>query len=117
MGVTPYITRLAHSSGAYPAAVLACRKLLRHIAVSKGAPSGAKFVDYVEFLAANNYVPPSAKEWVDHIRKKGNEANHEITIMGRDEAEELITFSEMLLKLVFEFPAAMLRKRTGEANS
>ncbi len=45
--------------------------------------------------------------WVDHIRERGNEANHEITIMSADDAQSLIQFTEMLLKLVFEFPKKM----------
>jgi hypothetical protein len=102
--------RQSTTAGAYTAAVLACRKLLMHIAVAKGAKAGAKFIEYVEFLAANNYVPPDAKPWVDHIREKGNEANHEISIMTKEDAEELLAFCEMLLKLVFEFPAIMKRK-------
>jgi Domain of unknown function (DUF4145) len=102
--------RIATGVGAYTAAVLACRKLLMHIAVSKGAQAGDSFLKYVEYLAANHFIPPDAKDWVDHIRQKGNEANHEINIMAKDDAEELIVFSEMLLKLVFEFPAAIKRK-------
>jgi DNA-directed RNA polymerase subunit RPC12/RpoP len=89
---------------AYTAAILGCRKLLMHVAVEKGAPSNQPFVSYVEYLASNHYVPPGSGAWVDHIRKKGNEANHEITIMSKGDAEELITFVEMLLKLVYEFP-------------
>jgi hypothetical protein len=90
---------------AYTAAVLVCRKLLMNLAVNKGANSGESFISYVEYLSAKGYVPPDGKGWVDHIRQKGNEANHEIKIMGRDEAEQLISFSEMLLKFVYEFPA------------
>jgi hypothetical protein len=45
-----------------------------HIAVSKGAKPGGQFIKYVEYLAAQNYVLPDAKPWVDHIRQKGNEA-------------------------------------------
>ena len=41
---------------------------------------------------------------MDHIRKKGNEANHEIRLMKKADAEELISFSEMLLKFIYEFP-------------
>jgi len=89
----------------FTAAVLACRKLLMNLAVSKGAKPGESFISYVEYLADKGYVPPGGKGWVDHIREKGNEANHEIKIMGRDEAELLISFSEMLLKFVYEFPA------------
>ena len=50
-------------------------------------------------------VPPNGKVWVDHIRNKGNEATHEIRLMAPEDAAELISFSEMLLKFVFEFPA------------
>lgn len=82
-----------------------------HIAVAKGAKDGLKFIEYVEYLSAQNYIPPDAKDWVDHIREKGNEANHEITIMTKQDAEDLIAFSEMLLKLIYEFPANVKKKR------
>ena len=61
-----------------------------HIAVQKGADSGKSFISYVEFLAENNYLPPNGKDWVDHIRKRGNEANHEIMIMKKEDAMELL---------------------------
>lgn len=102
--------RRATTAGAFTAAVLACRKLLMHVAVAKGAPAGEQFVKYVEYLATQNYVPPGAKPWVDHIRKKGNEANHEIIIMNQGDAAELLEFCGMLLKLIYEYPAAMTKK-------
>jgi len=81
-----------------------------HIAVSKGAKPGESFISYVEFLASQNYIPPDARDWVDHIRTKSNEANHEIVILPKEDAEELVSFIEMLLKVIFEFPAAIKRK-------
>lgn len=105
-------SRRTMSTGSFTAAVLCCRKLLMHIAVSKGATAGDSFVDYVQFLSDKHYVPVDAKEWVDHIREKGNEANHEIVIMDKETAEDLIRFVEMLLKVIFEFPAAAKRSKT-----
>lgn len=102
--------RKATGAGCYTLAVLASRKLLMHIAVSKGAETGKNFVYYVEYLSGKNYVPPDAKDWVDHIRTKGNEANHEISLMGQADAEELLSFIEMLLKVIFEFPASIKKK-------
>lgn len=102
--------RMCSGSGAYTASVLCCRKLLMHIAVSKGALVGESFVSYVEYLSDKNYIPPDARDWVDHIRKKGNEANHEIQIMAKEDAEEILAFIEMLLKVIFEFPAAIKKK-------
>jgi hypothetical protein len=93
------------SVNAYTAAVLACRKLLMHVAVQQKADPGKGFIYYVEFLANKGYVPPNGKGWVDHIRKKGNEANHEIVLMNKDDAVDLISFAEMLLKFIYEFPA------------
>jgi hypothetical protein len=97
--------RSAVAASAYTAAVLACRKLLMNVAVSKGANPNLRFVEYVEHLAAEGYIPPNGRSWVDHIRKKGNEATHEIQLMTIEDADELITFCEMLLKFVYEFPA------------
>jgi hypothetical protein len=93
------------SVSAFTASVLACRKLLMNIAVQQGAKEGLKFIEYVDFLATNGYIPPNGRGWVDHIRKKGNEATHEIALMAQADAEELIAFSEMLLKFIYEFPS------------
>ena len=103
--------RKCTSIGAYTSAVLACRKILMHVAVQKGAKEGKNFIDYVDFLANNGYIPPDGKEWVDHIRSKANEANHEIAIMGLPEADDLISFTEMLLRLVYEFKHRLNKKR------
>jgi hypothetical protein len=97
-------SRRINSVGGYTSSVLTCRKLLMNIAVNLGAQPGQTFISYVEYLANNGYVPPNGKGWVDHIRLKGNEATHEIAIMTQDDAEDLITFTEMLLKFIYEFP-------------
>ena len=76
-----------------------------HIAVEQGADSGASFISYIEFLSEKGFIPPNGKDWVDSIRKRGNEANHEIVIMDKEVALEMITFSEMLLRFIYEFPA------------
>ena len=86
---------------AHTAAVMACRKLLMNVAVEHGAKEGEKFVAYVDHLVNAGYVPPNSRGWVDHIRKRGNEATHEIRLMTRADAEDIITFVEMLLKILY----------------
>jgi hypothetical protein len=98
--------RKATSAGCYTAAVLCCRKLLMHVAVARGAAENQSFKSYVQYLADKNYVPPDCRLWVDQIRELGNEANHEVSMMGKEDAEQLVTFCEMLLKIFYEFPAA-----------
>jgi len=92
-------------ASAYTAAVLTCRKLLMHIAVEHGAAEGESFLRYVEHLAETGFVPPNGRPWVDHIRRRGNEANHEIVVMTQEDAIELVSFVEMLLKFIYEFPS------------
>jgi hypothetical protein len=75
-----------------------------NIAVGEGAKEGQNFLQYVDYLATKGFVPPNGRHWVDHIRKKGNEANHEIALMKQQDAQELITFVEMLLRFIYEFP-------------
>lgn len=93
------------SVNSFTSAVLACRKMLMSIAVEQGATPNLTFIAYVEYLSQNGYVPPNGRGWVDHIRKKGNEATHEIILMNQTDAEELISFLEMLLKFIYEFPS------------
>jgi len=90
---------------AYTAAAMCCRKLLMNVAVSEGADEGKSFAYYVKYLADEGHIPPKATTWVDHIRDKGNDANHEIQIMERADAERLIKFSEMMLRIMYEYPA------------
>jgi hypothetical protein len=96
--------REATAASAYTAAVMACRKMLMHIAVEKKAKEGLTFLDYVDYLATNGYVPPDGKVWVDYIRKRGNEANHQIVLMNREDAVALIGFVEILLRFIYELP-------------
>ena len=88
-----------------------------HLAVGKGAKPGQSFKSYVEFLADNNHVPSDCKVWITQIKDSGNEANHEIKMMNRDEAEELVEFCEMLLKIFFEYKAAALARGVAKATN
>lgn len=96
--------RRSSSQNCFTGAVLLCRKMLMNIAVQQGATEGLKFIEYVSYLADKGFVPPNGKHWVDHIRKKGNEATHEIAIMVEQDARDLISFIEMLLRFIYEFP-------------
>jgi hypothetical protein len=75
-----------------------------NIAVHGGAAEGLKFIEYVTYLSDHGYVPSNGKHWVDHIRKNGNEATHEMALMSDNDAGELVGFVEMLLRFIYEFP-------------
>ncbi|MCK8046952.1 DUF4145 domain-containing protein [Shewanella sp. 1CM18E] len=93
------------AASCYTGSVLICRKLLMNIGVQQGAETGKAFIFYIDYLAEKGFIPPNGRGWVDHIRKKGNEATHEIVLMSKEDCEDLIAFSEMLIKFIYEFPS------------
>lgn len=101
--------RACYSADAFTASAMVCRKLLMNLAVSKGAKENQSFKQYVDYLETNNFIPNGTKDWVDAIRTQGNEATHEISISTQEQAEEILSFAEMLLRLIYEFPSKALK--------
>ena len=99
--------RNCYTIGAFTSSVMCCRKLLMNIAVSEGAVEGKNFFEYVNYLNDNSYIPPKGKPWVDVIRKLGNEANHSIEFKTTEESKLILTFTEMLLKFIYEMPGLL----------
>ena len=95
------------AAGANTACILCCRKILLHVAVEREADASKTFVQCIEWLHSKGYIPPGGKGWVDYIRTKGNEANHEIVLMERKDAELVLTLTEHLLRNVYELPSLM----------
>jgi hypothetical protein len=92
-------------SNCFTAAVMICRKILMHVAVDLKAPQNQTFADYVAYLCNKGYIPPNGTGWVDFIRKKANEANHEVVVMGKPEAELLLALVAHLLMSIYELPS------------
>lgn len=93
------------STNAFTSAVLSARKLLMHIGVNCGADEGKSFEYYVNYLDSEGYISKNCKKWVDIIRKKGNEANHEIQIFSETEAKQIIKFIEIMISVIYEMPS------------
>ena len=97
---------------AFTAAELLCRKILMHVAVEKGAKEGDSFASYLSYLETKGFVTPPMKNWVDLIRRNGNEATHKIATPLRERAESTVMFTAELLRLVYEMEA-MAAKYAG----
>ena len=97
--------RSSFSTGSYTGVVLLCRKLLMHIATDLGARDNLRFIEYVDYLNEHHYAGVRSEQWVDQIRQFGNQANHEIRINTKEEAQRMIKFCEMILKLNYEYPS------------
>lgn len=99
--------RRCFSVGAPTAAVMLFRKILMHVAVDRGADNGMKFVEYVDHLDKTGEIPKGSKDWIEPIRKLGNFANHELPKIAPGDAEKMLKFTEMLLKLIYEYPESI----------
>jgi hypothetical protein len=87
---------------AFTACEMVCRKILMHIAVDKGAPQDNTFKGFVDYLELNHHVTPAMKPWVDVIRQHGNIAVHELPHTDKQRAIGTLTFTEHLLRNVYE---------------
>jgi len=100
-------SRSSVTVNAFTGAVMLCRKILMHVAVGKGAKEDLSFQQYVKWLIDEHYVPRGSDAWLDYIRKRGNDANHEITLMAKDDAVGVLRFTEALLRNLYELPASV----------
>lgn len=90
---------------AFTASVLVCRKILMHIAAEHGAETEKKSFQYfVNYLLEARVITERFKTWVDRIRTRSNEANHELVVMSSNDATDILLFVEMLLKVLYEYP-------------
>ena len=102
--------RSSRAANAFTGTVMLCRKLLMHVAVEKQAPLEKNFQEYVQWLIDERYAPRGAEQWVDFIRTRANEANHEITLMDEDDADGILNLTEQLLRNVYELPGSVPTK-------
>ena len=110
--------RTCVSAGAFTASVLICRKMLIDLAVAQGDKyaKGKRFFEYVEFLATTVFAPPHGRDWLERIKDQGNKATHELGMMTEDDAILLIKFLEMLLRMLYEFPALLVSQDAPTAS-
>ena len=106
--------RKSLSSQSNTACVLMCRKILMNVAVDKGATQGKQFVDYVEYLVKQGHITPTMREWVDKIRKLGNDATHEIPSPDDETTSNALIFTTLLLKNVYETAHLLKPKPNNE---
>lgn len=96
--------RDAHSIGAYTCSVTTCRTLLSHIAVEEGAEEGLNFVKYVRYIEETCLPPCMKKEWLDDIRKSGNECIHELKIADEKLSSDMIKLISIVLRSIYDIP-------------
>ena len=109
--------RTCYGEGAFNACAMACRKILLHVAEEKGLKVEKKttFIEAVNYLFEEGWMPKSARIWIDALKKIGNDANHKIELVEDKAARIAITFTQQMLENVFQNVA--LAESYREASS
>jgi hypothetical protein len=96
----------AFAAGAYTACVMVCRKVLMVCACHEGATDGEPFVQYVKHITDTVLTFPKAKDSIDKIRMIGNEANHSVKFVTREEAKRAMSIVTYMLNTIYSLPAS-----------
>lgn len=99
----------------YTGAALLCKKILHHMARTRGAPDEASFVDCIIFLEEGGYIPPDGSHWVNHVGQQNRDDGDRIRVRSAGDAEDLLRFTEMLLRFNYEFPNLIGRSGSGSS--
>lgn len=92
------------TAGAYTSTTMVARKILMVCACSEGAAEGLSFVKYVDYILDNVLPLPKAKSSIDSIRTIGNDANHSVAFVSRDDAIRAMSIVTYLLNSVYSLP-------------
>lgn len=96
----------AYAAGAFTACALVCRKVLMACACQEGDTDGKHFADYVDYITNTVLTFPKAKDSIDKIRGIGNEANHKIRFVSRDDARRAMSIVSYMLTTIYSLPSA-----------
>ncbi|MCG7388710.1 DUF4145 domain-containing protein [Pantoea sp. ACRSB] len=102
----------------YDTAVMICRKVL-DIATRQllGDKSNREtLVQRITMLHAQNLITEQMKDWAHIVRIDSNGAVHSDEIFTKEEAEEIIGFTEVFLIYSFTLPAMVEAKKVSETQ-
>jgi hypothetical protein len=96
----------SYAAGAFTAAAMVCRKILMACACHEGESDGKNFIQYVDFITSRVLTFPKAKNAIDSIRGIGNDANHDVQFIARDDARRALSIVTYMLNTVYSLPSA-----------
>ena len=102
--------RAMHADCPRAAAVMA-RRTLEAITVDKGETKGV-LADRLKSLASKGVLLPTLADWSKEVRLVGNAGAHfdPINSVLKEDAEDLISFVQELLRYLYELPADLARR-------
>jgi len=85
---------------------MACRKLLMVCACLEGAKDGQAFTYYVDYVTNGVLNFPKAKTAIDKIRGIGNEANHSVAFVSKEDAHAALSIVSYMLNTLYSLPSS-----------
>jgi hypothetical protein len=96
----------AYAAGAFTATAMVCRKILMACACHEGDADGKAFAQYVDYITGTVLTFPKAKDAIDKIRNIGNDANHKVRFVSRDDAKRALSIVTYMLTTIYSLPSA-----------
>ncbi|PKB64111.1 MAG: hypothetical protein BZY80_03825 [SAR202 cluster bacterium Io17-Chloro-G2] len=98
----------------YPrASAVMARRTLEAVTVEQGETTGV-LATRLRKLAESNLLEPTLADWATEVRLVGNIGGHfdPISDVSTEDAQQLISFTRVLLRYLYELPAELGRRRT-----
>lgn len=96
--------------------VMGCRMVLESVLKDLKGEGDDNF-KRIDDLAKRGIITGSLKDWAHEIRKRGNDAAHDLNAGTPEEAAELVNFIKLLLHVCYELPEAIRDKRSARPPS
>ena len=100
----------------FDAAGMMFRKALDTALTAKFPNIKGRLVDRIDEAAKQGAMTKNMADWAHQIRRLGNEAAHEEEPFSRQDAEELRSFTDLLLRYLFTLPG-MLQAAQGKPKN
>lgn len=102
--------------GAWKATAVLSRRALQNSVVEKGANASQPLHAQIDELEEKHIITKDIKDWAHQIRHLGNDGAHpydkgSLTKVTRDDADEILKFTESYLKYVYEMPYDLAKKK------
>jgi hypothetical protein len=100
--------RSSMQAGAYTGAVALCRTMIAHVSHEKTSKAkDAAFQDHLKALYDSEHLAKGQRDWIDAIKDSAGKGIHDLEILSPDEAKSIFEFTQMMLKILYTYPAIM----------
>jgi hypothetical protein len=108
----------ALAAGCYRASAVMARRTLEAVTADQGESNGT-LATRLAALSSKGVLQPTLGDWAKEVRLVGNTGAHfdPIDTVPKEDAEQLLSFVQELLRYLYELPAELNRRRSGGTPS